>query len=245
MAVTQVFGATGDRTDAGLLQWRARIQADTYAEAFESPLPEGVPYDIPEKSRRVTQRKGGGYYSDIVFEGIGSFGGAPGSPSGQMAPDIYRYQISFSREAIEKHPKIKEILSEWAGKVNDQTGRIEFEMILPNSAGATKPSGLGSGKSNSYKTGDKNPLYGLTDYPSWSIIFSVTRVVATLPTDLLERIGKIVKSLPMGLPTPDDRDWKILPSTADFRGDCWQWTESWMLSDKGGWPTALDDIFEM
>ena len=91
--------------------------------------------------------------------------------------------------------------------------------------------------------GTASPVYGTTDFLSYTCVYRQTKTVSELPSDLFENIGTIIGDPPFKkLEDPamgDDRTWLYLAPKISTRGNAFQIVQEWMLSGTGGWLEAI------
>ena len=91
--------------------------------------------------------------------------------------------------------------------------------------------------------GSASPVYGTTDFLSYTCVYRQTKSVSELPSDLFENIGTIIGDPPFKKLTDpasgDDRTWLYLAPKIATRGNAFQIVQEWMLSGSGGWLEAI------
>ena len=136
---------------------------------------------------------------------------------------VYDMQATWEEEPIETHPNISELLSKYAGRIVN--GEVVFDKEIP--ASAKGGGGLGQGEN----APTKNPMYGVVRWKKLGVTWSATRILRSLPSGVLNSVGKRT-SPPGGPPSlPSDTAWMQLPPRASKRGSVWQLTEEWMMID--------------
>lgn len=221
---TQLFGTTFSKDDYGVSTFIVPFYCEDAEEAADGALPSPVAglAETPGK-RAGRQWEGGGYVVTAVFEGItGSF---------DEDENNAEFDSSFKHADIRGHPNLQKLLNKYGGTVQDD-GTITWPLVISSSSG----SGFGSSKSAS----TKNPMFGNESYLELGAVFRNTQIKRSMPSDLLDRIGQIKKSLPDGLPTPANRDWLIFPPRAYVRGSVIQVVNEWLLGPVGGWPEVQE-----
>lgn len=138
---------------------------------------------------------------------------------------VYDMQVSWEEEPIETHPNISDLLNKYAGRIVN--GEVLFDKEIPASAKSSGGAGLGKGQS----APTKNPMYGVVRWKKLGVTWAATRILGSLPSDILDNVGKR-KTPPGSTPTlPTDTAWMQLPPRASKRGSVWQVTEEWMMID--------------
>lgn len=214
-------GASGSRDERNVFTWTVPFYAATLEEVGTvGGIP---PLGLTETGRTFSELDAGGYQVDITYEGI---------PDGEdRDQETIEFDADFKEEPLAAHPAWATIKDKYKGSV-DSTGAVKFEEFLDKAYKGALGGTQSGGKV-------KNPLFGTKSYLELSVIFRRTRVVETLPGNLLTSIGTIQNSLPDGLPTPDDRNWLVMPPKVVKRGNVWQIRDEWKLSPKGGWPPEV------
>lgn len=183
---------------------------------------------IPFVRFHVTPEDGGGHgISRWYFEG------AP--PQSSLTEAVYGFEFegTFSQEPITSHPRWQALKERYGGRL--EGGEVKFPETLPQEL---QGKGLSKVK---LKTGEeKNPLYGVETYLSLGAVWSVTRAYRTIPDNLLEGVGCVVKNPPGNPPTPEGRNWLKMAPTGRRRGNVAEITHRYMLSGIGGW---VEDIY--
>jgi len=92
-------------------------------------------------------------------------------------------------------------------------------------------------------SGQASPVYGTTDFLSYTCVYRQTQTLAELPDDLFENLGTIITDPPFKKLTDpaanDDRTWLYLAPKVSTRGNAFQVVQEWMLSGSGGWLEAI------
>jgi hypothetical protein len=198
----------------------------TLAEVFT------VGRDVPVSGlvlgeRQWSEAETKGYLVTVNYEGV---------PDGlSETEESFEFAPSFGEEPLPAHPDWPKIKEFYKGSV-DKDGKVTFaEFLTPQSGG-----GLGGASAER----QKNPLFGAKTYLALKAVFRWTYVRRTLPNDILSRIASIRKGLPGGLPTPPDHDWLVMPPKVVRKGDVYEISEDWMMSQKGGWPTHVHKLVQ-
>ena len=136
---------------------------------------------------------------------------------------VYDMQATWEEEPIETHPQISSLISKYAGRIVN--GEVVFDKEIP---AAAKSGGLNQDKA---AAPTKNPMYGVVRWKKLGVTWSATRIMRSLPSGVLNDVGK--RSTPPGAPPqlPQDTAWMRLPPRASKRGSVWQLTEEWMMID--------------
>jgi hypothetical protein len=91
--------------------------------------------------------------------------------------------------------------------------------------------------------GSSSPVYGTTDFLSYTCVYRQTKTVRAIPATIFEDIGTIIGDPPFkNLEDPaanDDRTWLYLAPKVSTRGNAFQIVQEWMLSGAGGWLEAI------
>lgn len=219
-------GAQGSRDERNVYT----LTVPWYAPTLEQVGTVGAapPLGLSETGRNWSELDAGGYRTDVTYEGI---------PDGEdKEQETIEFDTDFKEEPLPAHPAWKTIKEKYKGSV-DSSGAVKFDEFLEKAYKGA----LGGTQSGGQV---KNPLFGVKTYLELSAIFRRTRIVETLPANLLTSIGSIQQSLPEGLPTPEDRNWLVMPPKVTKRGNVWQIRDEWKLSPKGGWPPEVYNLIQ-
>lgn len=231
MAVTPQIGTRVARDKRGLITASLSFVVDSIEETMGG-LPAVL--GLAEVGRNATEREDKRFLVQVDYEGASSDGIAP-------EDDNSEFDESFREEPIETHPDIKGLIKYYGGEVDPVSKRVTFAMDLPKTASG----GNGLGGALKPQQDGKNPLYGLSTYLVLSAVFRRQYLKKTLPVSLFSSIGRVVKSLPGGFPTPSGHDWLIRPPKVSKRGSCYEVTEEWVMSPPGGWPPQVYQLMQL
>lgn len=224
---TQTQGLRGSRDERGLIGLTVPWIVATLDEVLT--VGASAVFGLPETKREWSDLEGGKFLVNISYEGAQSENGDK---------DTYEFDSSFGEEPIESHPDIETIKATYGGTVGGD-GKITFPEKLSSNKGSS--SGLSGGQTTKQ---DKNPLFGLSTYLVTKAVFRHTYLRRVFPSELLNKIGTIVRSLPESFPTPSGRNWLFMPPKVAKRGNMYEITEELMLSAKGGWPEAVYQLIQ-
>ena len=223
----QMLGLSASRDERGLVSISVPWNCKTLAETMS--VGGGAPFGLPETGRQVSQLEDSSYQVTITYEGT----------ENESEDESYEFDSSFREEPIESHPKINQIKKYFGGVLGDD-GRITFPDKLPNASG--EGAGLGGGESTN---SEKNPMFGQSTYLVLNAVFRRSYLKRRISKDLLDGVGTTRERLPGGLPTPNDRNWLVMPPKVARRGNVFEITEEWMLSKPGEpWPKAIYGLIE-
>jgi len=97
--------------------------------------------------------------------------------------------------------------------------------------------------SQNLSNGDPSPVFGTTDFLSYTCVYRQTQTLAELPDDIFSNLGTIITDPPFKKLTDpaanDDRTWLYLAPKISTRGNAFQIVQEWMLSGAGGWLEAI------
>ena len=232
MAVTTQIGTRVARDKRGLITASMGFVVDSIEETMGS-LPSVL--GLIEVGRNGTEREDKRFLVQVEYEGANSDGIAG-------EDDNSEYDSSFREEPIETHPSIKGLIAYYGGEIDPVSKRVTFSLDMPKKTSGSK--GLGGTGALQAQIDGKNPLYGLSTYLVLSAVFRRQYIKKTLPTSIFSNIGKIVKSLPGGYPTPANHDWLIRPPKVSKRGGAYEISEEWVMSPPGGWPPQVYDLIQ-
>lgn len=235
-------GATGSKSKEGVIQWVVPY----YVPNIDQVLTVGkVPFHGCEEVSRTWSCNNDGanpsYIVTVVYEG-GSEGNGD-EPSEQET--IWSIDFEMSEEPIASHHNWDEI-KEAYGAVNLSGNDLysddwKFPKTMPN--GKSSGSGLNSSSSGA-GGGAKNKMYGVTTYIVMTAIASKSYTRKNLPPSVIGDIGQSMNQIP-GAPNDfsgldkGERTWMKMPPQVSKRGNVWQITESWRLSEHYEWPKEV------
>jgi len=95
--------------------------------------------------------------------------------------------------------------------------------------------------------GGDSPVFGTTDFLSYSCVYRQTQTLASVPASIFDNIGSIDDNVPFAKLTDpssgDERTWLYLAPKIASRGNAFQITQEWMLSGFGtGWISEIYDF---
>ena len=187
---------------------------------------------------------GGCYKTLWTFEGVNGNGKDVTFKDRAHTLD-YAFDPGFSQMEIQKHPFFQDMLTQYGGFPDPESGRVIWPQMMPNQGTAIAPGMLGY---SSAASGAVNPMFDFQDYFSLEGSYRCRYAALSLPTSLYTGIGTIFATdkLPGGPPTnlpadPDGtiRNWLKLPPPYKRRGVIFDITEIYWLSGRGGWPTPI------
>ena len=218
--------ATDAAVDEKLGLLAVRIPYVVKPESGEHPfalLKRALTYFPPELSefsplvlmkRNPKQRSDGAF--DVTFDLEGHF--KPDAAEGEE----FTLDGTTSEDPIEAHDQLQMLIAKYKGKRGDD-GKVVFPLTLEVN-GQT----------------ERNPMHGVSsylvpglvwskNYVSLSFGDSVVRGLGTIDSPPIGRQGQRPPSLAGG------RNWLKIRAKADWRGNIWKISESWLLSGPGGW----------
>ena len=145
---------------------------------------------------------------------------------------------SFESKVIALHPRIKSIMKKYQGFPEGATISFPFYYIDGEATALsnTKP--------------QKNPMYGVTRFKEPSMVLRHTYFSKTVSQSIWSNSGKIVTSLPAGIPVPkgdiDDegkeikRRWMMQHPAISRQGEAWQVIQEYVLLDATG---VADEVY--
>lgn len=221
-AAFETLGLTGRQDQRGIVSLTIPYYCYTREEMLT--VGAGSYLGLDETDRTFSSHDDGNFLAYVTYEGTS---GGDGDGRGKDGETI-SFESSFSEEPIETHPEIESLKTIYAGTYDAATKLISFAEFLSGKTGA-----LSGGKK------EKNPMFGVKTYLDVKAVFRRTYVASVVPSDILTSIGKVVSSLPTGMPTTPGRDWLIMPPKIAQRGKVYEITEELMMSKPGGWPKTL------
>lgn len=132
---------------------------------------------------------------------------------------VEELDFSMSQNPVQSSPKFKEMMAAYGW----------------DTAAKAFPQNLADGTAS--------PVYGTTDFLSYTCVYRQTKTLSALPDDLFTNIGTIIGDPPFKKLTDpsmgDDRTWLYLAPKISTRGNAFQIVQEWMLSGAGGWLEAI------
>jgi hypothetical protein len=142
---------------------------------------------------------------------------------------------SFESKAIELHPRIDKLTKDFGGYyIDSDPPRAAWPpTYIPLGSG-----GLGGGK------GIRNPMFGMTHWKEITLTLRHTYYTKIINQAIWDTSGKVVDSLPAGIPIPKpekDKDGKEIPRrwmmqapAVSRQGDAWQVVHEYVMMDSRG-----------
>jgi hypothetical protein len=231
----EIFGLKGSyRRDGGVV-FQVPYAMDTLADVRDLPRTwEGL---IMVGDVDVSPRESGKINAVVTYEGLLAGGIGEGSLAQDEDGD-WEVDPSLSEEPLESSPILVSLLLEYDGYF-DEEDRLRFPERLERSQPATR--GLFGGDVGKVKIGDRNPMFGRETYLLPGAIVRRTRVLASVPDDVMSRAGQVIKRLPIeALKDVDwgDADWLTLQARPSKFGNAVRLVEEWIKSPPGGWPPS-------
>jgi hypothetical protein len=181
---------------------------------------------LPLLKRNLKERPDCGY--DVTFDCEGHF--KPESADGEE----FTLDGASSDDAIESHPEIERLVQKYfpEGTTLQQARKEDGSILFPITLQV-------NGKDV------PNPLFGIKTYLVPGLVWTRTFTTQFLPDDLARQLG-CIGNPPVGkkgqrVPTlAGQRDWIMVRMRADWRGNIWKCSESWLVSGPNG---ATPDIY--
>ncbi len=144
----------------------------------------------------------------------------------------YSLSGTLSESDIRLHPKILSLIGTPS---NPKNGAIFLD---PATGKPTKDNSLGVFKEfPATINGDRNPKGGVEAYMVPGLIWQKT-YISNGPPDDVTRIGR--KDTPEGpCPSVSPRNWMLWEVSYTRRGQVYQITKSWRMSDRNGWDSDI------
>lgn len=187
-----------------------------------SVLPDEVTdLGIPLVKRDCKERDDGGYDVTFTLDGVRDPAGADG--------EEFSLDGTTTDEKIEAHPELQMLVEKYfpAGTslksaVNSE-GRVIFPVTLSVNGQETP-----------------NPLHGIETYLLPGLVWTRTRVQQEFPVGLTRQLGKVGVpprgSAGQRVPSDAGPEWIMARLKADWRGNVWRISESWLNSGPNGFP---------
>jgi hypothetical protein len=226
-------GTTGSKSKEGVIQWVVPYYVPN--KELIQQVGKADHEGCKEVSRTWSCNNDGAEPSYIVT--VTYEGGAAESSNSEVDSAVWSLDFEQAEVPIESHWNFDKIKEEYGWEVIDGVGG--FPEKLP--AGSGGSSGLSSNKSGG---GAKNPMYGTKTFIEMNCIASVSYTKRTLPGSVIGNIGNSSNTIP-GAPAEfngldkGERNWIKMPPQISKRGNVWQISESWKLSEYFKWPKEV------
>ena len=237
----KIEGATGSKSKEGVIQWVIPYYVTSISDVFK--VGTGKYEECQEVSRTWSCNNDGpnpSYIVTVVYEG----GSAESdkSTNGDEDSSVWSLDFEIAEEPIESHWNFEEIKKKYGGKWGDPEN--EEDWVFPKDLPAGSSSGSGLGGKNKVGPGNKNPMKGVKTYLVMNCTASVSYTKKTLPSDVVDKVGKLYAKIPDAPPQfrsldTGGRNWLKLPPQISKRGNVWQINESWRLSEYVEWPKEV------
>lgn len=236
-----VEGATGSKSKEGVIQWVIPYYVSSRTEVLSVGAEnyEGC----QEVSRSWSCNNDGtdpSYIVTITYEGGSQQ--SDGATYGDEESTIWSLDFEMAEEPIEAHWNFEEIKKTFGGKWADPEN--EEDWVFPKELPAGSKSSSGLGGKGKVGAGNKNPMKGVKTYIVMNCIASVSYTKKTLPKTVVSNIGKLYRELPdapaqFNSLDKGKRNWMKMPPQITKRGNVWQISESWKLSEYYEWPKEV------
>lgn len=239
-------GATGSKSKEGVIQW---VIPYYVPDVSQVQIVGKEPYEgCTEVSRSWTCNHDGStpsYIVTVTYEGGSTTSESESTTYGDADSQVWSLDFEMAEEPIASHWNWEKIKDKYKAVNLANDTRYHDDWAFPvtlEGGGSSSSSGLGNkGKSGD---GEKNPMYGVTTYLVMTAVVSVSYAKKTLPGNVIQNIGKLYKEIPdapsqfNNLDT-GKRDWMKMPPQISKRGNVWQISESWRLSEYYEWPREV------
>jgi hypothetical protein len=195
-----------------------------------------------------------GFRVEITYEGKSDVVNGPNAPERAK----WSFRPSFEKEPIEKHPAFQTLKEFYQGQVDPETQRVTFPEVYwrgTNSAAPTRSNHWqATNNNNGSAAPEANPLYGIDESGYLALTGTATcRYTTNSLSSALEKIGEILESLPYNAPSNfemEGRDWLKAPPEIEELGTTeggadYAVVETFLLSEKGGWPPTVYDYIDL
>jgi hypothetical protein len=233
-------GATGSKSKEGVIQWVVPYYVQSIAQV--KTVGKEDYEDCQEVSRTWACNNDGAdpsYIVTVTYEG-GSAESAS-STYGDEESTVWSLDFEMAEEPIEAHWNFEAIKKKYGGKWGDPENEEDWVFPKELPAGASSVSAL---QVTSNVGGNKNPMKGVKTYIVMNCIASVSYTKKTLPGAVIANIGRLYRSVPdapaqFNNLDKGDRNWMKMPPQISKRGNVWQISESWKLSEYYEWPKEV------
>lgn len=185
----------------------------------------------------LVEGKHGGWEIEWAMEGnpAAGTGGTIAESATYGTPNYPKHEFvpTMIERSLLAHPRWLELKNKYGGYV--EGGRAMFPEYLPDSAGTAGGSALNTGSS---KSGQANPMHGVSTYRDIGGVFTRSYTARTAPRGIFNDVQKVVAA-PLGLEqigmqTPNGRNWLVLAPSVTERGNVYEVVEQAELSGPGG-----------
>lgn len=238
----KTVGTRIEKDDQNLVTW---VEPWYFEEPGHFFTVGSAPFDgAKEEGRTARDVEGAGAIVDISWSGY--VGDDP-----EQEPPTYEWDPVFKEEKITAHPNWAKIKEEYRGRWDAEDKRAVFPEFLPRpvtglSNGSGFVPGIGTVNTSLRK---KNPMFDVETYNLFMATFRMTYLLKEIPQSMLESVGDIRPSVPGGYPTPQGRDWLIMPPKISEKGEgdskVYRVSEEWLMSAPGGWPKKVYGLIQI
>lgn len=169
---------------------------------------------LPRVKRDVREQGDGSYKVVFSFDGKAD----PENETGEE----FSLDATTSEDPIESHEDIKELIETYAGERTDE-GKVIFDLNLDLDGEEVK-----------------NPMHGVSAYLVPGMVWTHTFVRRRFDRTMVQGLGCIdhppTGSNGQAPPALEGkRNWLLIRVRAEWRGNVWKISRSWMMSGPGGW----------
>ncbi len=202
----QVGDVVWGRDVHGVVWIKIQLQVNTYEEGFFLG-PETV-MGMPEIDREGSKTPGGIPVVVVTYSGEANGNPSQSNEAGAIGRITYGLKPQFGEEPIETHPELKELMDNFAGRFDKQSGRVIFDTELPK--------GLKM-KLGQRSNATRNPMSGVDKWKPVLVTWTRNYAARAIPQDILSRIGKVITNPPGNPPSlPGRTKWLVeCPETED------------------------------
>lgn len=178
---------------------------------------------LPLIKREIKEEENGGAKVSFQIDGVIDTSAAKLGEAEEFSLDG-----STSEDPIEQHPRIQQFIKDYGGERKDD-GTVVFSLTLAVN-GQTIP----------------NPFHGTETYFVPGMIWTRTFVTTAFPDRLVLQLGSL-GTPPVGRrgqkppPLQGSAVWFLARVAANWRGNVWKASESWMSTGKNGVPPGIYD----
>jgi hypothetical protein len=239
----QVFGVTGQIGRDGGASFAVPYALDDLADLFSAVAPVWNGLTWTGETQIKEQPSGPRYLVTATYQGIPQGGSSDGTLGGPREDGEWEIDPADEEVPIERHPNLRELMNDFGGYFED--GKVKF----PETLGMLTPSPTGlfgnpqvmtrGGLTRAqYSPGDPNPAYGLESFLRPGCTVRRTRVLSTVPADMMQRAREVVETLPIQALRHIDwhgHNWLTKPPRPSSFGASVRYVEEWVMSPPGGW----------
>lgn len=238
MPITQKRGKSGGLDGKGV-EFVRKYMVDTEEEAMACGPAEV--FGFPKDGVKWSQEEQGQGRLEVTVTYKGAPSTMPGLPQRDKAYPIWSGKVVVREEPVVSCPFLSRLLTKYEGKMEMDPSKKPV-IVWPEFLNAgTKGNGFGTAA-----PANRNPMYGAKTYPVLEGEVTATYIHSskTLPGDLYDRVGRILKNLVGNtVPTPKDYVWIVMTPEFEAQGQrAWKIKQPYRLTHQDSYTAIIHDI---